>query len=69
VIYNFMFPRTYGGDRPGPRSGQTAHWSVDGGESRHFRIVACANVRFVTAAFAAAHAECAAVRRSPGRGW
>jgi hypothetical protein len=24
VIYNFMFPRTYGGDRPGPSSGQTA---------------------------------------------
>jgi predicted dithiol-disulfide oxidoreductase (DUF899 family) len=24
VIYNFMFPRTYGGDRPGPTSGQTA---------------------------------------------
>ena len=24
VIYNFMFPRTYGGDRPGPRSGKTA---------------------------------------------
>jgi predicted dithiol-disulfide oxidoreductase (DUF899 family) len=24
VIYNFMFPRTYGGDRPGPASGKTA---------------------------------------------
>jgi predicted dithiol-disulfide oxidoreductase (DUF899 family) len=24
VIYNFMFPRAYGGDRPGPASGQTA---------------------------------------------
>jgi predicted dithiol-disulfide oxidoreductase (DUF899 family) len=24
VIYNFMFPRTYAGDRPGPTSGQTA---------------------------------------------
>jgi predicted dithiol-disulfide oxidoreductase (DUF899 family) len=24
VIYNFMFPRTYGGDRPGPASGETA---------------------------------------------
>jgi predicted dithiol-disulfide oxidoreductase (DUF899 family) len=24
VIYNFMFPRTYGGERPGPASGQTA---------------------------------------------
>jgi predicted dithiol-disulfide oxidoreductase (DUF899 family) len=24
VIYNFMFPRTYGGDRPGPTSGKTA---------------------------------------------
>jgi predicted dithiol-disulfide oxidoreductase (DUF899 family) len=24
VIYNFMFPRGYGGDRPGPASGQTA---------------------------------------------
>jgi predicted dithiol-disulfide oxidoreductase (DUF899 family) len=24
VIYNFMFPRTYGGDRPGPSSGRTA---------------------------------------------
>jgi predicted dithiol-disulfide oxidoreductase (DUF899 family) len=24
VIYNFMFPRTYGGDRPGPSTGKTA---------------------------------------------
>jgi predicted dithiol-disulfide oxidoreductase (DUF899 family) len=24
VIYNFMFPRGYGGDRPGPTSGETA---------------------------------------------
>jgi predicted dithiol-disulfide oxidoreductase (DUF899 family) len=24
VIYNFMFPRTYGGDRPGPTGGKTA---------------------------------------------
>jgi predicted dithiol-disulfide oxidoreductase (DUF899 family) len=24
VIYNFMFPRTYAGDRPGPASGETA---------------------------------------------
>jgi predicted dithiol-disulfide oxidoreductase (DUF899 family) len=24
VIYNFMFPRTYGGDRPGPTTGKTA---------------------------------------------
>ena len=24
AIYNFMFPRGYGGDRPGPSSGQTA---------------------------------------------
>jgi predicted dithiol-disulfide oxidoreductase (DUF899 family) len=24
VIYNFMFPRTYAGDRPGPASGDTA---------------------------------------------
>jgi predicted dithiol-disulfide oxidoreductase (DUF899 family) len=24
VIYNFMFPRSYGGDRPGPASGKTA---------------------------------------------
>jgi predicted dithiol-disulfide oxidoreductase (DUF899 family) len=24
VIYNFMFPRTYGGDRPGPADGKTA---------------------------------------------
>jgi predicted dithiol-disulfide oxidoreductase (DUF899 family) len=24
VIYNFMFPRSYGGDRPGPATGQTA---------------------------------------------
>jgi predicted dithiol-disulfide oxidoreductase (DUF899 family) len=24
AIYNFMFPRTYGGDRPGPASGKTA---------------------------------------------
>ncbi|HEX2468141.1 MAG TPA: DUF899 family protein [Solirubrobacterales bacterium] len=24
VIYNFMFPRTYGGDRPGPAEGKTA---------------------------------------------
>jgi predicted dithiol-disulfide oxidoreductase (DUF899 family) len=24
VVYNFMFPRTYGGDRPGPKTGKTA---------------------------------------------
>jgi predicted dithiol-disulfide oxidoreductase (DUF899 family) len=24
VIYNFMFPRSYGGERPGPASGETA---------------------------------------------
>jgi predicted dithiol-disulfide oxidoreductase (DUF899 family) len=24
VIYNFMFPRTYGGERPGPATGETA---------------------------------------------
>ena len=24
VIYNFMFPRSYGGDRPGPATGETA---------------------------------------------
>jgi predicted dithiol-disulfide oxidoreductase (DUF899 family) len=24
VIYNFMFPRSYGGDRPGPATGKTA---------------------------------------------
>jgi predicted dithiol-disulfide oxidoreductase (DUF899 family) len=24
VVYNFMFPRAYGGDRPGPTSGETA---------------------------------------------
>jgi predicted dithiol-disulfide oxidoreductase (DUF899 family) len=24
VIYSFMFPRTYGGDRPGPKTGKTA---------------------------------------------
>jgi predicted dithiol-disulfide oxidoreductase (DUF899 family) len=24
VIYNFMFPRSYGGERPGPTSGETA---------------------------------------------
>src|SRR3954467_6482730 len=24
VIYNFMFPRVYGGPRPGPTSGETA---------------------------------------------
>src|SRR5918995_3428124 len=24
VIYSFMFPRTYGGDRPGPTEGKTA---------------------------------------------
>src|SRR5215211_7115524 len=24
VIYNFMFPRGYGGERPGPASGETA---------------------------------------------
>jgi predicted dithiol-disulfide oxidoreductase (DUF899 family) len=31
VIYNFMFPRTYGGDRPGPSSGQTALLPLDEG--------------------------------------
>jgi predicted dithiol-disulfide oxidoreductase (DUF899 family) len=31
VIYNFMFPRTYGGDRPGPRSGETARLPLEEG--------------------------------------
>jgi predicted dithiol-disulfide oxidoreductase (DUF899 family) len=31
VIYNFMFPRTYGGDRPGPSTGQTALLPLDEG--------------------------------------
>jgi len=31
VIYNFMFPRTYGGHRPGPTTGQTARLPLDEG--------------------------------------
>jgi predicted dithiol-disulfide oxidoreductase (DUF899 family) len=31
VIYNFMFPRSYGGDRPGPASGRTALLPVEEG--------------------------------------
>jgi predicted dithiol-disulfide oxidoreductase (DUF899 family) len=31
VIYNFMFPRTYGGDRPGPVSGKTAQLPLEEG--------------------------------------
>jgi predicted dithiol-disulfide oxidoreductase (DUF899 family) len=31
VIYNFMFPRTYGGDRPGPTSGETAKLPLEEG--------------------------------------
>jgi predicted dithiol-disulfide oxidoreductase (DUF899 family) len=31
VVYNFMFPRTYGGDRPGPSSGRTALLPLDEG--------------------------------------
>jgi predicted dithiol-disulfide oxidoreductase (DUF899 family) len=31
VIYNFMFPRTYGGDRPGPATGQTAQLPLEEG--------------------------------------
>jgi predicted dithiol-disulfide oxidoreductase (DUF899 family) len=31
VIYNFMFPRGYGGDRPGPASGKTALLPLDEG--------------------------------------
>jgi predicted dithiol-disulfide oxidoreductase (DUF899 family) len=31
VIYNFMFPRGYGGDRPGPASGQTASLPLEEG--------------------------------------
>ena len=31
VIYNFMFPRTYGGDRPGPTSGKTASLPLEEG--------------------------------------
>jgi predicted dithiol-disulfide oxidoreductase (DUF899 family) len=31
VIYNFMFPRGYGGDRPGPGSGKTAMLPLEEG--------------------------------------
>ena len=31
VIYNFMFPRMYGGDRPGPTSGKTASLPLEEG--------------------------------------
>jgi predicted dithiol-disulfide oxidoreductase (DUF899 family) len=31
VIYNFMFPRGYGGDRPGPSSGKTASLPLEEG--------------------------------------
>jgi predicted dithiol-disulfide oxidoreductase (DUF899 family) len=31
VIYNFMFPRSYGGDRPGPTSGTTANLPLEEG--------------------------------------
>jgi predicted dithiol-disulfide oxidoreductase (DUF899 family) len=31
AIYNFMFPRTYGGDRPGPTSGKTASLPLEEG--------------------------------------
>jgi predicted dithiol-disulfide oxidoreductase (DUF899 family) len=31
VIYNFMFPRGYGGDRPGPASGKTASLPLEEG--------------------------------------
>jgi predicted dithiol-disulfide oxidoreductase (DUF899 family) len=31
VIYNFMFPRGYGGDRPGPASGETARLPLEEG--------------------------------------
>jgi predicted dithiol-disulfide oxidoreductase (DUF899 family) len=31
VIYSFMFPRGYGGDRPGPTSGRTALLSLEEG--------------------------------------
>jgi predicted dithiol-disulfide oxidoreductase (DUF899 family) len=29
VIYSFMFPRTYGGDRPGPAKGETAQLPLE----------------------------------------
>jgi predicted dithiol-disulfide oxidoreductase (DUF899 family) len=31
VIYNFMFPRTYSGDRPGPATGRTAKLPLEEG--------------------------------------
>jgi predicted dithiol-disulfide oxidoreductase (DUF899 family) len=31
VLYNFMFPRTYGGDRPGPSRGTTARLPLEEG--------------------------------------
>jgi predicted dithiol-disulfide oxidoreductase (DUF899 family) len=31
VIYNFMFPRAYGGDRPGPATGKTAELPLEEG--------------------------------------
>jgi len=34
VICNFMFPRTYGGERPGPSSGQTALLPLEEGPCR-----------------------------------
>jgi predicted dithiol-disulfide oxidoreductase (DUF899 family) len=34
VIYNFMFPRAYGGDRPGPTSGETALLPLEEGPCR-----------------------------------
>jgi predicted dithiol-disulfide oxidoreductase (DUF899 family) len=47
VIYNFMFPRSYRGDRPGPYSGQTAllprlvTWA-DERRWRHLRLLSSA---------------------------
>ena len=31
VIYNFMFPRSYGGERPGPATGETAQLPLEEG--------------------------------------
>jgi predicted dithiol-disulfide oxidoreductase (DUF899 family) len=31
VIYNFMFPRSYGGERPGPATGETARLPLEEG--------------------------------------
>jgi predicted dithiol-disulfide oxidoreductase (DUF899 family) len=63
VIYNFMFPRTYGGDRPGPTSGKTASLPLEEGPCPS--CVALLDQLDGAASHATQHLNFAAVAKAP----